>query len=97
MNKPEIFIKAIEKWGAKSQYEMAQEEATELALAVRKHIRNNNEKTFSDLAGEIADVQIMIEQIYIMNPTMERKSARIYKQKIERLERRVNENDFEGK
>ena len=97
MNKLQIFFKAIEKWGAKSQYEMAQEEATELALAIRKHIRNNNHKSFTDLAGEIADVNIMIEQIYLMNPTIEKEAAKIYKQKLERLERRVNNDNFEGK
>ncbi|AGO48371.1 nucleoside triphosphate pyrophosphohydrolase [Cellulophaga phage phi10:1] len=63
----EAYKMAIEKWGEKSQLEMAQEEATELALAVRKHIRNNNDASFSNLIEEIADTEIMIEQIVFMH------------------------------
>ncbi|OPC36183.1 hypothetical protein [Elizabethkingia miricola] len=97
MRRHEIYLKAIKKWGIRSQYEMAQEEATELALAVRKHIRHNNIESFSNLAEEIADVEIMIEQLKLMNPTLGLAVDQIKTSKIERLERRVSENNFEGK
>ncbi|MEE6129135.1 hypothetical protein V2E39_17170 [Chryseobacterium arthrosphaerae] len=96
MKRHEVFLKAIEKWGCRSQYEMAQEEAIELALAVRKHIRMNTKETFSHLAEEIADVKIMIEQMELMNPTLNWAVDEFMKSKIERLERRVTENNFEG-
>ena len=62
-----VYKMAIDKWGEKAQLEQAQEEATELALAVRKHIRNNNNESFNNLIEEIADVEIMIEQIKFMH------------------------------
>lgn len=96
MKKHEIFIKAIETWGVRSQYEMAQEEATELALAVRKHIRYNDSESFKKLAEEVADVKIMIEQLELINPTLGLAVDEVMKSKIERLERRVTENNFEG-
>ena len=89
---------AIEKWGAKAQLEMAQEEATELALAVRKHIRKNDETSFSNLVEEIADVEIMIEQIVMMhNDFGFRQMVDAQKAfKISRLLKRMNENSFEA-
>lgn len=96
MKKQQIYLKAIEKWGCKSQYEMAQEEATELALAVRKHIRKNNIETYTHLAEEIADVKIMIEQMEVINPSLRLSVEEFMQKKIDRLERRVNEDDFEG-
>ncbi len=87
--KEEIFDKAIEIWGIRSQLEMAQEESTELALAVRKFIRTSNEKRFNDMAGEIADVEIMIEQIKRMYPEIkyEIEDQKVFK--INRLKERL--------
>lgn len=62
----EVYKKALDRWGQRAQLEMAQEEATELALAVRKYIRKDDDITFSQLVEEIADVEIMIEQIQMM-------------------------------
>lgn len=58
-----IYVDAIKTWGVRAQLEMLQEEATELALAVRKFIRKRTEECEANLAEEIADVEIMIEQI----------------------------------
>ena len=66
MARHEIYLKAIEKWGVRAQYEMAQEEATELALAVRKHIRNNNEESFKNLVEEVADVKTSVSQVVVL-------------------------------
>ena len=94
----EAYKKAIHKWGAKAQLEMAQEEATELALAVRKHIRKNDDVSFSNLVEEIADVEIMIEQIVMMhNDFGFRQMVDAQKAfKISRLLKRMNENSFEA-
>jgi NTP pyrophosphatase (non-canonical NTP hydrolase) len=91
----EIYKKTIEKWGKTAQLEMAQEEATELALAVRKFIRKPNDKTFDDLSNEMADIEIMIEQIKFMYPEISEK-IQIHKEfKLERLSKRVDESSFE--
>lgn len=91
-----ILKKAIDKWGEHAQYDMAQEEATELALAIRKFVRDPCEARMEQLAGEIADVSIMIEQMFLMNPSLETRIPGIRKFKLERLERRIQESDFEG-
>ncbi|OCK53196.1 hypothetical protein BA768_01175 [Chryseobacterium sp. CBo1] len=98
MEKPrhQIYLEAIEKWGIRAQYEMAQEEATELALAVRKHIRNNDSESFKNLTEEIADMKIMIEQMEMINPTLGLAVEEVMTKKIKRLEKRVTINDFEA-
>jgi NTP pyrophosphatase (non-canonical NTP hydrolase) len=85
---------ALEKWGHKAQIEMAMEESIELSLAVRKYLRNATDERMFDLAGEIADVEIMIEQLkeifdYLPKLVDERKES-----KLIRLEDRLNENIF---
>lgn len=90
----EIYKKTIEKWGQTAQLEMAQEEAIELALAVRKFIRNGNDKTFDDLSNEMADVEIMTEQIKFMYPEIEEKIQEHKKFKLDRLSKRVDNSSF---
>ena len=94
----EVYKMAVEKWGEKVQLEMAQEEATELALAVRKHIRKNDKESFINLVEEVADVEIMIEQIKMMNNHFgfQELVAAQKEYKITRLLGRVNENSFES-
>lgn len=92
----EVYKRALEKWGSISQMEMAQEEATELALAVRKQIRYNTHESFLALCSEVADVEIMVEQMEMM---MENEGFRSmvdeYKFiKIQRLKHRLNINKF---
>lgn len=86
---------AIKKWGERSQLEMAQEESTELALACRKFIRVQNDVNFQNLGSEIADVEIMIDQLKIMFPKLKEISNEQRKFKIERLADRVYKNNFE--
>ena len=81
---------AIDKWGLTSQLEMAQEEALELALALRKEIRINSKETYIDLIGEIADVEIMIEQLDFMFDSNFRKKVEEQKTfKLNRLKERL--------
>lgn len=91
----DILIKAIAKWGIPSQLEMAQEEATELALACRKFNRKQNDRTFNDLASEVADTEIMIAQIKLMFPNISHKVSSEKAFKIDRLEKRINANNHE--
>lgn len=96
-NATEIYKRAIDKWGEKSQIEMLQEEATELALAARKMIRNNNDESLEALSSEIADVYIMIEQMkQIFGNEFELMILKQRNLKIKRLEDRLNKNKFNG-
>lgn len=71
---------------------MLQEEATELALAVRKLIRRPNQQTYNNLIEEIGDVEIMISQIkFIFKDTSFNDSIRKSKKyKIKRLAKLLN-------
>ena len=87
-----LYQKAIDTWGDRAQLEMAQEEATELALAIRRLIRGK-ENAITELVSEIADVEIMIEQIKFMNPhcVMAIEDEKDFK--LNRLNDRLNEHD----
>ena len=90
-----LYKKAVRKWGLRAQLEMVQEEATELSLAARKFIRNQNQEKLDELFSEVADVQIMIEQVLYLFPEAFEKIHKIKTEKLERLEKRINSNSFE--
>jgi len=97
VEREKIYTRAILKWGMKAQMEMAQEEATELALAIRRHTRKNNDATYTNLIEEIADVEIMIEQIVFMHKdNLIRLDIDRQKEfKINRLKNRLDILDYE--
>lgn len=87
MTKQEIYKAAIKKYGVYSQVEMAIEECSELIQAIQKTKRNNSIIASNNVCEEIADVEIMIEQlrgIYDSNLIDRYKS-----EKLERLETRI--------
>lgn len=88
-----IYQRAIDTWGDRAQLEMAQEEATELALAIRGLIRGKS-GAMEALVSEIADVEIMIEQIKYMNPHCVQAIEVEKDFKLNRLNDRINKNEF---
>ena len=91
----ELYQKAIEKWGAVSQIEMLNEESIELALAVRKFLRNNKNSEYeftnaTNLIEEIADVEIMIEQLCYIFTNFREQIQEVKDFKLQRLEKRIN-------
>lgn len=60
----DIYKKAIDTWGKKSQLLQTAEECTELAKAIIKYV--NGRGTMNQIEEETADVEIMIEQMKIM-------------------------------
>lgn len=75
-----IFTKAITKYGAEMQEGVSQEECAELIQAISKKHRGKPH----NIAEEIADVEIMLEQLKIINGC-ENEVKEIRKQKIKRL------------
>ena len=64
----EILSKAINKYGARRQYLMLQEECMELASAIHKfETRASTEENREKIYDELADVLIMIEEIKLTN------------------------------
>jgi hypothetical protein len=58
-----IYERALEKWGMETQIKICIEELAELIQTLIKHGRKINGSTIDDIAEEIADVELMIEQM----------------------------------
>ena len=91
----ELYQKAIEKWGVVSQIEMLNEESIELALAVRKFLRNNKIPEYeftnaTNLIEEMADVEIMMEQLCYIYPSFKNQIQEVKDFKLQRLEKKIN-------
>ena len=88
MNEIEIYEKAFKKWGKDPQLIMTFEELGELTNTLAKVIRGRG--SLFDLADEIADVRIMLNQLVTIYDLKETVLAR-HRFKIKRLEERLNE------
>ena len=87
----DVLKQAIEIFGITQQMDMAMEECAELIVALNKIKRStiiDQNKAVDDMLSEVADVEIMIEQIKIMFSGYEAvESAK--KEKLARLAHRV--------
>lgn len=86
----DTFEKAIKTWGIDSQIGMLFEEMAELTIAINKARRatasENSEKAEMNIIEEIADVEIMLDQLKVVFRCEERVTE-VYKIKLERLRR----------
>ena len=85
----ELYQAALEMWGLEAQLGMLQEECAEVVVAVNKYRRGCPSVDLADsLAQELADVEIMVEQMRAAGfalPIDQHKRA-----KLERLQKRVD-------
>ena len=89
MNRINLYKKAIKKWGVESQIMMFFEEIGELTKEIC-HAGRENKVTFTcDLITELADVEIMLEQIAIMFNIPREQIYSKKKEKLLRLEKRL--------
>lgn len=84
MTEYEILTSAIELYGEKAQEEVAIEELSELIQAICHKHRGREH----NIAEEIADVEIMLEQLKLINDCFNQ-VARIRAEKELRLEKRL--------
>ncbi len=84
MTQEEVLNLAIKAYGEEAQEGVAQEECAELIQAISKKHRGKPH----NIPEEIADVEIMLEQLKIINDCNQ-EVERIYKQKIKRLYQNV--------
>ena len=61
-----LYVRAIKRWGGEAQLRMLQEECGELIVAVAHVMRRGKSLSTSELADEIADVEIMCEQARVL-------------------------------
>ena len=84
----DLYKRAFHKWGANDQLNMVIEECAELIHAISKYRRGKP----NSLLDEMADVEIMLEQMRVLVGEKDCKIVDSIKmQKIARLNRRVNE------
>lgn len=91
MNRRRLYQQAIRKWGETAQVMMLFEKMADLQQAICHSGRNNKVAFRCDLINEIADVEIMVEQITVL---LGIKAEEIYekkKEKLIRLQERVRE------
>lgn len=82
----EVFRAALDKWSADAQTVMVFEEMSELQKELCKHARGR--ENVEQIAEEIADVQIMLEQMIVLH-NCEDAVKEYRRSKIERLKIRV--------
>ena len=66
-----ILKKVIDKFGIDNQIEQALKETIELALAMKKIMRENNFETKANLSDKLADVLISIEKLKLIFPDLD--------------------------
>ena len=86
-------FRAIEAWGEDSQMKMLLEEMSELQKEICKSWRGAN--NVDHIAEEIADVEIMLEQLKLMTGSVD-KVKTFREQKLRRLEQRLDEYEKKG-
>lgn len=92
-----IYKKAFDMWGLKSQLVKLAEECSELSAGVCKYVIKDNDKVFANVIEEIADVEIMIEQVkYSMEskyPHMRNSIDLVKKVKLGRIAERLDNEE----
>ena len=66
--KKKLMQDALDKWGYHSQMFVWVEELNELSKALVKHERKWNATSRADIEDEIADVQVVLEQMKLVYP-----------------------------
>ena len=87
LEKSKIYTQCISLWGIYPQMFMVVEELGELIVAVSKYDRQ--QATAEDVAGEIADVRIMCDQLMHVVGISEYQVKQIEIAKMERLKERI--------
>jgi NTP pyrophosphatase (non-canonical NTP hydrolase) len=95
MNKEELYKLAIETYGDEAQINQGIEEMAELIQAVNKFRRMRNPVTFDNIAEEIADVEIMVDQYKQIYGITENEIILLKKRKLDRLAKRLGVNDHD--
>ena len=88
MNRTEILQKAIATYGEQSQVDVAIEEISELTKASLKYRRNKDmsaDRRLNNILEEIADVQIMLEQLRMIYGSTEKQEEFKLKRLNDRL------------
>ena len=89
-----LFI--INTYGTRAQQDIAIEELAELQKAILKHRRYSSKETEQEIIDEIADVEIMLEQlkiIYSCHSDVERRVEYKIDREIKRIKKKYDITD----
>ena len=89
MNEKELYINAVNLWGKQSQVLMAIEEMGELLQALSKIQRKENGCDWDHVIQEIADVEIMMEELKVVFCVSDEKFKEVKKAKLLKLENAI--------
>lgn len=104
-NQETVFQDSIKTYGEESQLDQVQEEAIELALAIRKYKRAQKNHSYNDqdlakrkteLISEIADVIIMTQQCRLIfdDTLIQAEIGRKLDRQMQRINNRMQNNKF---
>lgn len=88
MKKQELYKKAIDLWGKEAQIRLALEEMSELSTEILRLWRERG--VVSNVENEIADVEIMMEQLRLIFDA--KAISRFKARKIKRLKERIEKD-----
>ena len=83
----EVLETVLDTYGYQNQSDILIEEMAELTKAIIKHRRYFTKETFDNLCEEIADVSIMLQQMFLRTPNVDYDT--IATNKIYRLAKRL--------
>ncbi len=94
MKKEEIYQKALDKWGVEAQCIILLEEMAELQIEIIMSIRRGASLQIKDaIIREMADVEIMLEQMKLAFTISEAELSYFKEEKLKRLKRRLGIKD----
>jgi len=91
--KAKIYQEALNQWGSDAQINMAIEEMAELISALQHYRREKtwgHHATVEDIADEVADVEVMMEQLKFMFNLDSLYLFQIKEKKLARLKKLLN-------
>ena len=96
MTKTELYSKLIEKFGAEKQMLKCVEELNELGQAICKFEETNKVEAIKNIIEEIADVEVMLEQLKLILEIDEKEVRKMKSFKLHRTARRYGFIDERG-
>lgn len=84
-----LYEVALERWGYEAQVGMFHEEIGEALQALNKHQRNPSVQTLIALMDELADLQVMLEQMVVAHDRDNNVWDDVYAAKVGALAKRL--------
>lgn len=95
LNKAEIYDLVIKVYGAEAQHVVAMEECAELIKAISKYLRTSDIEELDNIIEEIADVEIMLEQLKSIH-CIDGRVKMVKEMKVQRTYDRIREAVHNG-